>query len=70
MFSLRFSGSKFFINLRLQFRVRKIFHAQVFAAFLAFSYVSKIIIPKMRNLLGCYFIKMCSLTDCKQGFLF
>ena len=25
MFSLRFSGSKFLINLRWQFRVRKIF---------------------------------------------
>ena len=38
VFSLRFSGSKFFINLGRQFRVRKIFHVQVFATFLAFSY--------------------------------
>ena len=30
MFSLRFSGSKFLINLRRQFRVRKIFRTQVF----------------------------------------
>ena len=33
MFSLRFSGSKFLINLRRQFRVRKIFRTQLFAGF-------------------------------------
>ena len=33
MFSLRFSGSKFLINLRRQFRVRKIFRAKLFAGF-------------------------------------
>ena len=38
MFSLRFSGSKFLINLRRQFRVRKIFHTQVFAGFAVFSF--------------------------------
>ena len=36
MFSFRFSGSKFLINLRRQFRVRKIFRAQVFAGFAVF----------------------------------
>ena len=44
MFSLRFPGSKFLIILRRQFRVRKIFHTQVFV------FVFKITIPKMRNL--------------------
>ena len=44
MFSLRFSGSKFLINLRRQFRVAKIFHVrkivhtQVFAGFAIFSF--------------------------------
>ena len=38
MFSLRFSGSKFLINLRRQFRVRKIFRTQVFAGFTVFSF--------------------------------
>ena len=38
MFSLRFSGSKFLINLRRQFRVRKIFRNQGFAEFTAFSF--------------------------------
>ena len=33
LFSLRFSGSKFLINLRRQFRVRKIFRTQLFAGF-------------------------------------
>ena len=37
LFSLRFSGSKFLINLRRQFPVRKIFRAQVFAGFEVFS---------------------------------
>ena len=33
MFSLRFSGSKFLINLRRQVRLRKIFHTEVLAGF-------------------------------------
>ena len=44
MFPLRFSGSKFLINLRQQFyvreiffRVRKIFRTQFFAGFAVFS---------------------------------
>ena len=36
MFSLRFSGSKFLINLRRQFRARKIFRTQGFAGFTFF----------------------------------
>ena len=31
MFSLRFSGSTFLINVRRQFRIRKIFRTQLFA---------------------------------------
>ena len=45
MFFLRFLGSKFLINLRRQFRVRKIFRTQVFAGFGV-----EIAISKMRNL--------------------
>ena len=50
MFSLRFSGSKLLINLRRQFRVRKIFRTQVFAGFTVFSFLFKISIPNVRNL--------------------
>ena len=39
MFSLRFSGSKFLINLRRQFRVRKTFRTQFFAGFAVFSFL-------------------------------
>ena len=35
---LRFSGSKFLINLRRQFRVRKTFCTQAFAEFVVFSF--------------------------------
>ena len=35
---LRFSGSNFLINLRRQFRARKIFCTQVFAGFAVFSF--------------------------------
>ena len=38
MFSLRFSRSKFLINLRRQLRVRKIFRTQAFAVFAVFSF--------------------------------
>ena len=34
--SLRFSGSKFLINLRRHFRVRKVFRTQLFAGFAVF----------------------------------
>ena len=38
MFSLRFLGSKFRINLWRQFRVRKIFRTQVFVGFAVFLF--------------------------------
>ena len=38
MISLRFLGSKFLINLRRQFRVRKIFRTQVFAGLTVFLF--------------------------------
>ena len=38
MFSLRFSGSKVLINLRRQFRIRKIFRAQFFVGFAVFPF--------------------------------
>ena len=38
MFSLRFLGRKFLINLWRQFRVRKIFRTQGFAGFTVFSF--------------------------------
>ena len=62
MFSLRFSGSKFLINLRRQFRVRKTFDTQVFAEFAAFHFVFKFTISIMHSVLGRYLIKTCSLT--------
>ena len=49
MLSLRFSGSKFLVDLRWQFRVRKNFFTQVLAGFAVFS-LFKITISKMRNL--------------------
>ena len=51
MFSLRFLGSKFLINLRRQFRVRKFFRVQKFLRDLqSFHFAFKITISKMRNL--------------------
>ena len=52
MFSLRFSGSKFFINLRRQFRVRKIFVHKFLRNSQSFHFVFKITISKMRNLVA------------------
>ena len=60
MFSLRFSGSKFLINLLWQFRVRKIFRTQRFAGFeviLCFH-------SCLTDVAGCYFTKTYSLTGC------
>ena len=60
IFSLRFSGSKFLINLRRQFRVRKIFfvHVKFFVHKVlrdsqSFHFALKINISKMRNLSKC-----------------
>ena len=38
MFFLRFLGSKFLVNLRLQVRERKVFCTQVFIGFAVFSF--------------------------------
>ena len=51
IFSLRFSGSKFLINLRRQFRVHRIFRIKVLQDLQSY-FVLKITISKMRNL--CY----------------
>ena len=60
IFSLRFSGSKFLINLRRQFRVRKIFFVyvkffvhKVLRDSQSFHFAVKINISKMRNLSKC-----------------
>ena len=60
IFSLRFSGSKFLINLRRQFRVRKIsfvyvkfFVHKVLRDSQSFHFAVKINISKMRNLSKC-----------------
>ena len=50
IFSLRFSGSKFLINLRRQFRVRKTFSIQFFRDLQTFQFVFKITISVKRNL--------------------
>ena len=50
MFSLHFSGSKFLINLRRQFRVRKICFTHCLRDLQSFHFVFKITILIMRNL--------------------
>ena len=63
MFSLRFSGSKFLIDLLRQFRVRKVFRTQGFAGFTVFSFCLKLLFQKcVTYVVGCPFIKTCSLT--------
>ena len=63
MFFLRFLGSKFLINLRRQFRVRKIFRTEVFAGFGVFILRLKLLFRKcVTYVLGSSFIKTCSLT--------
>ena len=60
MFSLRFSGSNFLINLRRQFRVRKIFRTQGFAGFTVFILCLKLLYRKcVPYRVGCSFIKTC-----------
>ena len=66
MFSLRFSGNKFLINLRRQFRVYKIFRTQGFGGFAVFILSLKLLFRKwVTYVAGCSFIKNCSL---KLGF--
>ena len=70
MLSLRFSGSKFLMNLLRQFRVReffrvhKVFRIQVFAGSAAFLFSLSGFQKCMTYILGCSFIKTCSLTSC------
>ena len=60
MFSLRFSGSKFLINLPQQFRVRKIFRIQVFAGFACILCLELLYRKCVIYVVGCSFIKTCS----------
>ena len=69
MFSLRFAGSKFLINLQRQFRVRffvfvKFFPHKILRDIQSFHFVLKITISKMHYVVCCSFIKTCSLTGC------
>ena len=72
MFSFRFSGNNFFINLRWQFRVRKILAWTLNFSYKSFSAICSLFILCFKLLfrlcviyyLGCSFIKDCSLTAC------
>ena len=64
MFSLRFSGSKFLINLRRQFRVRKIFRTQFFARFEVILCLKLLFQKWVTYVAGCSFTKTSSLTGC------
>ena len=68
MFSLRFLGSKFLINLRRQFRVRKIFRTQVFAGFACILCLKLLYRKCVTYVVGCSFIKTCSLTGVNKRF--
>ena len=70
MFSLRFSESQLLINLRRQFRVRKIFRTQLFVG-LEVILCLKLVFPKsITYVAGCSFTRTCSLTGCQQALLF
>ena len=72
MFSLRFSGSKFLINSRRQFHVRKICSCSQNISYASFCGICSHLILHLKLLfrkcityvLGCSFIKTCSLTGC------
>ena len=67
MFSLRFSGSKFLIKLRRQFRVCKFFCTQISCGVcsLFILCLKQLLFRKCVNyVLGCSLIKTCSLTGC------
>ena len=79
MFSLRFSGSKFLLNLRPQFSVRKIFSQmdnfpvhKFWRDLQFFHFMFKIIISKMRDLCSrlLFYIKTRSLIFCYSGIVF
>ena len=62
--SLRFSGTKFLINLRRQFRVRKLFF--VYVKFFVHKFLRDLQLFRkcITYVLGCSPIKTCSLTGC------
>ena len=64
MLSLRFSGRKFLINLRRQFRVTKIFRTQLFAGFEVILCLKLLFRKCVPYVTGCSFTKTCSLTRC------
>ena len=74
IFSLRFSGSRFLIILRRQFRARKIFFVyvkffvhKVLRDLLFFNFVFEILYyfkNALTYIVDCSFIKTCSLTGC------
>ena len=64
MFSLRFSGSKFLINLRRQFRVRKILRTKLLVGFEVILCIKLLFRKCVTYVAGCSFIKTCSLTGC------
>ena len=57
MFSLRFSGSKFSINLRRQFCVRKIFRTQPFAGLDVILCLKLLFRKCVTYIAGCSFTK-------------
>ena len=61
MFSLRFSGSKFLINLLWQFRVRKIFRTQLFAGFEVILCLKLLFRKCVTYVAGCSFTKTCKI---------
>ena len=63
MISFRFSGSKFLINLRWQFRERKILR-DLLPFYFAFTFCILLFRKCVTYVVGCYFIKTCSLTGC------
>ena len=70
MLSLRFLGSKYLINLRRQFRIRKPFRAQGFAGFTVFYFVFKTTVSKMliNRLLTCTFVLVNGIVFTKPAF--
>ena len=72
MFSLRFSGRKFLINLRRQLRVRKIFSCAQNFSYVSFCGICNLFILCLKLLfwkcvtyvLGCSLLKNRSLTGC------
>ena len=59
----RFLLSKFLINLRRKFRVRKIFRTQVFAGFAGILCLKLLYQKCVTYVVGCSFIKTCSIIN-------